>query len=251
MWDIYDELIAAVPSELRVTDCLVGVCWTMVHSLSTGMAMTMDNDMGFIRGSGSLVGMRVRELAEYVKSWNNLEAGIGLAAINSAINTVERAEEYAGYQRSRQVEGSAFQAFRQELQGKKVAVIGHFPGLDELKEWCQLSILERNPQQGDLPDPACEYILPNQDYVFLTATTLINKTFPRLLELSKEAKVILVGPSTPLHPSLFERGVEVLAGSVIEEKGLWTYIREGGMGPGVFKRGCRMVEIHKSELVRA
>ena len=39
-----------------------------------------------------------------------------------------------------------------------------------------------------MPDPACEYILSEQDVVIMTATTLINKTMPRLLALSRNAR---------------------------------------------------------------
>jgi hypothetical protein len=62
MWDIYDSLIAAVPQELRVTDCLAGISWIMVRSEATGMAMTMANGMEPVRNCGSLTGMRVRDL---------------------------------------------------------------------------------------------------------------------------------------------------------------------------------------------
>ncbi|SHN88561.1 Rossmann-like domain-containing protein [Desulfitobacterium chlororespirans] len=209
MWELYDELIEAVDPDLRIEDCLVGVSWIMVRSRATGLAMVMASEAGSVRGSGSLVGKRVRELAEYIKSWNTLEAGIGLAAINSVLNTGELVERYSGLGTDTHAGESVFVALRPQLRGKKVAVIGHFPGLEQLKEWPRLTILERSPQEGDLPDPACEYVLPEQDYVFITSTTLINKTLPRLLELSRQAKVIMVGPSTPLYPGLFARGIEL------------------------------------------
>ena len=245
MWDIYDELIKAVPDDLYVEDCIVGLSWILVRSKATGMAMTMNGGEQPVRGSGSLVGMGVKDLAEYIKSWNFLEAGIGLAAINSALNTAEKAERFSGASLPEHTKLDAFKFFLPEIKGKKVAVIGHFPNLEEIAPFCNLSILERLPQDGDFPDPACEYILPEQDFVFSTGTTLINKTFPRLLELSKNAKFILVGPSTPLHSPLFERGVDVLAGTVVDDNNqVWSYIREGGLGPGVFKRGCKMVRLY-------
>ena len=81
----------------------------------------------------------------------------------------------------------------EEMEGKKVAVIGHFPGMEVGRRACGLTVLERNPQEGDLPDFAAEYVLPEQDYVFITGTALTNKTMPRLLELSEHATVGLVG----------------------------------------------------------
>jgi uncharacterized protein len=40
MWEIYDELIAEVPTDLRVSECLVGLHWTLIRSKTTGMALT-------------------------------------------------------------------------------------------------------------------------------------------------------------------------------------------------------------------
>ena len=112
--------------------------------------------------------------------------------------------------------GDAFKFFLAEATGKKVAVIGHFPGLRMLRQHCDMCILERNPQPGDLPDAAAEYVLPEQDIVFVTGTTFINKTITRLLELTQKAKVFMVGPSTPMHPLLFRHGFASLSGLVVE-----------------------------------
>ena len=47
---------------------------------------------------------------------------------------------------------------------------------------------ERNCRDDiDMPDPACEYVLPQADFAFITGVTLENKTAPRLLELAKDA----------------------------------------------------------------
>ncbi|WP_418550405.1 Rossmann-like domain-containing protein, partial [Hungatella sp.] len=62
-----------------------------------------------------------------------------------------------------------------------------------------------------------EYILPDMDYIYITGFTLVNKTLPRLLELGKNARVVLVGPSVPMAPVLFEFGVRELAGTLITD----------------------------------
>jgi uncharacterized protein (DUF4213/DUF364 family) len=82
---------------------------------------------------------------------------------------------------------------------------------------CELSILEKRPIPGDYPDSACEFLLPTQDFVFATGVTLINKTFPRLLALSRKTAFILVGPSVPLAPFLFDYGVRDLQGFVVTD----------------------------------
>jgi len=138
---------------------------------------------------------------------------------------------------------SVFECLRRELVGKRVAVVGHFRGLESLAKECRLTILERLPHPGDLPDPACEYILPVQDYVFITGTTLMNKTLPRLLDLSQRATVVLVGPSTPMTPVLFSFGIDMLAGTtVVDAERVWTLIQEGDQHQ-FFEDGARMVKL--------
>lgn len=84
---------------------------------------------------------------------------------------------------------------------------------------------------------------PTQDYVFVTAVTLVNKTLPRLLQLSRHAFVTLVGPSTPLTPLLFREGISQLAGTVVvDEEQIWHNVAEGGER-SIFQVGARMITV--------
>lgn len=100
-----------------------------------------------------------------------------------------------------------------------MGLIGHLrmpPGtLDAAK---QVYILERHPKPGDYPDSACEYLLPECDTVLITGSSMVNKTLPRLLELCKNAYVILTGPTVPLCPALLDFGIDRLAGMVVTDK---------------------------------
>jgi len=255
MWEIYDELIAAVPPDLRVSDCLVGLHWTLIRSFGMGIALTPfersrtgPKGASVIAGIGKqITGMSVSKLAEYVKSWDSFEATLGLAAINSVFNSPEQVERIFGRPLSNQGKVSAFVYYADLVRAKKVAVVGHFPDLDTLSGICDLTVLERNPGEGDLPDPACEYVLPSQDFVFITATTLINKTLPRLLELSRKASVFLVGPSTPFAPLLFNHGIDTLAGTVAADpQSVWRAAQEG-VARAIFEHGAQMVKISRQD----
>ena len=167
---------------------------------------------------------------------------MGLAAINSVFNSPEAVRGNSSL-RLEEPDQDVFAYLEDSLRDKKVAVIGHFRNLEALSEICSLSILERIPQPGDYPDPACEYILPEQDVVVMTATTLITKTFPRLLQLSRNAKVVVAGPSTPLGPVLLEHGVDILAGLLIQDgHNVWRAVQEGGQHE-IFQHGSRMVKV--------
>ncbi len=248
MWELYDALIDLVPEDATVAECLVGYNWTLVRSLATGVALTPPKEGCSKRSIGPIAGMPVRALAKKIKSWNSLEATLGLAAINSVLNTPGQVERLSGIPLSQHHQMSAFARFKNEVRGRRVAVIGHFPDLEQITSMCELSILERKPHGGDYPDPACEYILAQQDYVFMTATTIINKTLPRLLELSSRAVKVLVGPSTPLTARLHDFGIDVLAGMAVDdEAAFWRTVREAG-SLEIFENGGHMVEIRNKQI---
>ena len=247
MWETYNALIEAIPEELRVLECMVGAAWTLVRSQrGVGIAKTIK---GGKKGTAlpRVRGLRLKEAAAYVKSWNMLEASLGQAAINAAYNTPSEVMAVTGkpVMKSSSQQANAFKLLEPEIRGKKVAVIGHFPDLEGYEGLCRLSILEREPQGNDYPDSACEYLLPEQDFVFITGTAFTNKTMPRLLELSKKAKTILVGPSVPITPILFRYGVDQIAGLVaLEEELIWEAAQEGKK-MSIFKHGGVMVSIVK------
>lgn len=98
----------------------------------------------------------------------------------------------------------------------KVVVVGHFPHVEDIARYAKLTVLERSPRDAfDTPDPACEYVMPEADFAFITGVTLENKTAPRLLELARNAYVCMVGPSVIPSPALFDYGVNMIAGRVV------------------------------------
>ncbi|MHB0870611.1 MAG: Rossmann-like domain-containing protein [Chloroflexota bacterium] len=243
VWDLYDELIAEVPADLTVGECLIGLRWSLLRSRTTGMAMTPVGEELRIDAASGIAGMPVRRLAQWVKSWNPLEATLGLAAINSVLNTPEQVAGMGGRMASPPEDANPFDCLQEEMRGKRVAVVGHFPHLERLAGICHLSVLERRPLPGEYPDWACEELLPRQDFVFITAVTLVNKTLPRLLELSRGAFVVLLGPSTPLTPTLFRHGVDLLAGTVVvDPEPVWRVVKEGGCRE-LFKCGTQRVRL--------
>ena len=247
-WKIYDDLIAAVPGDMRVADCLAGLSWFLVRSEGVGVSMRPREGDESVPLAGKLAGMKLGVLAAWVKSWDMYQAALGLAAINSYLNAPHIAAANCGHIFDSAGNDDVFDTLRPELKGKRVAVIGHFFGLERLAGICQLSILERKSLLGDLPDPACEYILPSQDVVIMTATTLINKTMPRLLELSRQARVVVAGPSAPLSPILLEHGVDMLGGLIVEKpESIWRAVAEGGQKE-LFDSGSRMGTVSKTSL---
>jgi hypothetical protein len=79
---IIDFLISyAKERDEPVKDVRVGLNWTCV--LSKNLGVTMTYKIGWeIKDAGRLDEMTTGELAELLKSWNLVEASVGLASIN-------------------------------------------------------------------------------------------------------------------------------------------------------------------------
>ncbi len=130
--------------------------------------------------------------------------------------------------------------------GKHVALIGHFPFVPRLRQQItNLDVLEFIPQADDLPASAAPQVIPQADVVAITGMTLHNGTLESLLSLcSLEAKVLLLGPSTPLNPVMFDYGIGLLAGAIVEEiEPVLQVVRQGGSFRQVRRAGVRLVTI--------
>lgn len=244
-WDLYEALIEAVPAAARVEDCVCGLHWFAVRAAGVGLAMAPGDGTPSLPLAGRYAGMALRDLAALSKSWNFHEAALGVAAINAAFNAPAAVANAFGKPLADIESANCFHYLREAFRGKKVAVVGHFRDLEPLQDICELTILERKPQPGDLPDPACEFVLPGQDIVVITAVTLINKTLPRLLQLAKGARIVLTGPTTPLTPILYDFGIDMLAGLVVEDDPqVLRTIQQGGQHQ-LFDSGARMVTLER------
>lgn len=221
---ILDALISSITEDSIVREVYACVLWTAVISKNCGLASTFREEHphnGRVRGAGNLRGKSALELAEYAKSDNLLEASIGMATINSLIDIDE----------DKCVKENALDILVRKGSGKKIAIVGHFPWVSQIRTIAKkLWVIEKRPQEGDLPAEAAVDILPQADVVALTGTSFTNHTIEKLLELSRGSFIMLVGPTTPLSPVLFDYGVDVIAGAkVVEPDRAIRFISEGAV----------------------
>jgi uncharacterized protein len=190
--------------------------------------------------SGTLTGKSITDLAAWIMEWDPYKATVAMAAINSCINSKNLPATSVALDNQCEYPNLAvFDYFLPQIQGKNVVVIGHYPGIERFHQYMQLTVLERQPEACDLPDSACEFLLPQADWVFLTASSITNKTFPRLADLSSHAKTVLMGATVPWLPQLHEFGVDYLAGvELIDAEVLQRTVAEGG-GVRIFHQGLR------------
>jgi uncharacterized protein len=206
---ILDDLISAVSTDIPVKEIYACVFWTAVITKNCGLASTLHEghpSHKIVRDPGMLRGKQASELVEYARSDGLLEASIGMATINSLIDVDE----------DTCVEKNAFDILAEKGENKDIAIVGHFPWVPRLKKIARrLFIIEQNPQEGDFPEESSEEILPDVDVVGLTGTAFINHTIEKLLDLCRGKFIVMVGPTSPLSPVLFDYGINVIGGSKI------------------------------------
>jgi uncharacterized protein (DUF4213/DUF364 family) len=239
---IYELLLDYCSSDAIVDNLMIGLVWTLCQSRgngSTGLAMSPGLATRMLPWSGALSGKAVTDLAAWILEWDPYQATVAMAAINSCINSRPLPESVALDNSGEHANLAVFDYFLSHLQNKNVVVVGHYPGIERYRNLMQLSVLEKQPTAGDLPDSACEFLLPQADWVFLTASSIPNKTFPRLAELSANAKTVLMGPTVPWLPQLHEFGIDYLAGvEIIDTEALYQTAAQGG-GVRIFNQGLR------------
>jgi len=239
---IYELLLDHCTTDAVVEHLTIGLVWTYCKNSDTngiGLAMSPGTSIRTLSWSGELNGKPIVDLAAWVEEWNLYQATVGMAALNSCINSRPLPDSVPVIRCQENGNLSVFEHFLPQLLGKKVVVIGHYPGIERYQNQMLLSVLEKYPVAEDLPDSACEFLLPTADWVFLTASSITNKTFPRLAELAQHATTVLMGPTVPWLPHLHEFGIDYLAGvEILDPENLYHTVAQGG-GVRIFGNGLR------------
>ncbi len=175
---------------------------------------------GQVRDVGRLHQKSLRELAELAYSSQPLEAALGVAAFNSILEVDE----------SRAVEINASEVLSSRGRGRNVALIGRFHFIEQLRQSAKnLWVIEQHPTEDEYPAEAAAELLPQADVVAITGSAFVNHTLDGLLAFCKpNSTVMVLGPSTPLSPVLFDHGVTSLSGTrVVDEEAVFRTVSQG------------------------
>ena len=220
---LVDELLHSLPADRPVRSVHIGLNWTTVCLTSPegdgpgrcGIAKTLlppprpGHGHAAVEEAGSLHEKSAHQLAALARTPPGPERSVGWAAINALLPVDEK----------HCVELNARDFLIKQGRDRKIAIVGHFPFVEAVRPVARsLWVLELNPAPGDLPARQAPEIIPQADIVAITSMTLLNGTFEELAGLWRpETLVMMLGPSTPFTPLLFERGVDVLSGTVIAD----------------------------------
>ena len=232
--ELLKKLIENV-EDYEIKDSFVGIFETVIESKYIGISSTLRPSEKRVDNKIKIIGNSTKEVAKLALSKNPLEASIGIATINSALNREN-------------LDLSSVNAYDLILKSKNVGVVGRFPFIEKLKTKVnKVTVFELFPIGDEIHSKYIKNHISDLDILAITATTLINHTFEELVKYkNKNTKVILLGPSTPLSPILFNYGIDILSGTIVENKLLFINGIKEGKG---FKnlKGRASVSMYKNE----
>jgi uncharacterized protein (DUF4213/DUF364 family) len=242
-----EDLLGTLPDG-RVVKVRMGTHWTAVvvevsGELRCGLASTLlaqhdHHRVPDVPQAGELETYPARELASLIHSGKPTLASIATATINALLPK----------DTFHWIEKNAEEVISEAGVGKAVVVVGRFPFSERIRSRVgNLTILEQRPEGDELPEEDASKVLPLADVVAITGMTFINRTLEKLLKFcSREALVLVLGPSTPLSPILFEYGIHLLSGALVMD--IDRVLRTIGQGANfrqVHRAGVSLVTIDR------
>jgi len=238
---IIDDLLSTLNYEALTRDIRQGPFQTAVLTRNCGLASTPHDpgphhDKAPVKEAGLLMEKNALALAQMAYSPSPSEAAIGIATINSLIEIDEQ----------RCVELNAGELLIEKGQGKKIAIVGHFPFVPKLRQEAkELWVIERQPQPGDFADNQAGRLIPMAEVIGITGTAFTNHTIAYLLGLCEpQAYVVILGGTAPLSPVLFDYGVDAVSGTqVVDPETVLRCVSQGATFRQI--KGIRLLTMMK------
>ncbi|MGQ9368934.1 DUF2478 domain-containing protein [Azospirillum sp. ST 5-10] len=229
---LYEDLVLGV-EDAEVAGVVVGPKWLLLETTDGRVGLTARPAAATAEPPPERwAGASLKALAaQAARSWDPLETAVGLAAVNAHYNRAD-------------LEGEATNGLDlfAACDGP-VVVVGGFPQIRERLPRAQ--VIEMEPTPDQYPEAASEWLLPGAAGAAVTASTLANRTLPRLLAAARGVPVALVGPGTPMTDRLFDYGIHTLSGFVATESGdIGRVILAGGSSKQFHVHG-RFVTRHR------
>jgi uncharacterized protein (DUF4213/DUF364 family) len=206
---ILSDLISAIDTEAEVRDIRLGLFYTGVWTRNCGLAATLPRDVLLkeppaVRHPGHLISKGASELVGMAYSESLPEA-----AINSLLEVNDK----------QCLELNAASLIAEKGDGKRVAIVGHFPFVPRLREVvAELWVIEKNPHQGDFTEAEAKNLIPRAEVVGITGSAFTNHTADELLKLcNPEAYVVVLGGTAPMSRVLFDYGVDAICGTRVTD----------------------------------
>lgn len=212
MWEFYNNLIDKVPENIRVKDFVIGSEFAMVITDYGAGISHLLCDKRFSFENDIKINMSLKDLCTSIKSWNFIEASLGLAAINSyynqnICNKTSKVEKINHHFIS-MIDDSS----------KKIAVVeGNLKNKNKIKFRYDVDFFNRKIEEGDYNISAYGYLVENYDSTYLGGDLIINKHLIKIANDSLNKESVICDISTPISSAFKKIGIKNIGGFVVED----------------------------------
>ena len=211
MWKLYDSLIENMQEDIKINDLVIGTEFAMVISdCGAGISRVL-NDKRFPFENKIKPNMKLKDLAKSIKSWNFVEASLGLAAINAFYNSNQPRENLV-------LEKIKHPFVSIIDQDDRVAVVDAvLENKENIQKSYDADFFNRKMEDGDYIITAFEYLVDEYDSIYLGGNLIINKHIMKIAGDSKGKKSVLCDISTPLSLDFKKVGIDEIGGFIIDD----------------------------------
>lgn len=232
--EILNEIWEGLDGGLVLEDISIFLNWIITKSRRCALAnyflgmpgLDLDpNGDTYLRNLlGSPVKKVIRELFD---TRETLRVSTGMSCLNSALPVPEGV-----------FDGNAIDLFLDRAKNLRTCFIGHFPAADQWRaQGYPVDVIELFPQPGDIHWEHSHKALAAADLVFITGLTLVNGTFPEVVRRTPNARYrVLLGPTVPLSPVLFDYGVHLVGSTLILDVDRAVDCCRWGAGSEIFEQ---------------
>ena len=211
MWELYDNLIKNIQEDIKIEDLVIGTEFAMVISdCGAGISRVL-NDKRFPFENKIKPNMKLKDLAKSIKSWNFVEASLGLAAINAFYNKKQPQGDF-------KLEKIKHPFVSTIDPDDRVAVVDAvLENKENIQKSYDADFFNRKMENGDYIITAFEYLVDEYDSIYLGSNLIINKHIMKITSHSTAKKRVLCDISTPLSLDFKKVGIEEIGGFIIDD----------------------------------
>jgi uncharacterized protein (DUF4213/DUF364 family) len=212
------QILDTAEKKSVITEVKIYLNWVIVKSNKYAMSTLLSGMPGLIEPQGmntymgNILGKNAIEMAEeFLVSKESLKRAVGMACLKSILPLPLEFEE-----------GNAIDRHHDFAREHATCFVGHF---SEAQQWrsegSPVDIVELFPRPGDIHWDNSHEVLGKAELVLMTGLALVNDTFEEVIRRTPCAKFrVIMGPTVPLCPVLFDFGVDQIGGTLIDDAAL-------------------------------
>jgi hypothetical protein len=224
---MFKRMAEACDPKAVIEEIRIYTNWVLVKTGTWSLSTFFHGMPGFIEPlgmdtwMGGWIGHNGRDAAlTLLSSRETIKRSVGMACLKSLLPEPKQT-----------LDGNAIDLVASAAAHVPCCFIGHFKTAAQWRELgYPVSIVELFPRPGDIHWNDADKVLARSELVLMTGLTVVNETLEAVIRRTPKAKLrIIMGPTVPASPILFDCGIDLLGITQINDVELMSgYALVGG-----------------------